>query len=391
MIDEGEQAPSFDLPAVIEGRPGRVSLDALLGESVVVLVFYPADFNPSCTDQSTDLSEFDVFRMQSDAVILAVSGDSVYSHREFARTHDLHLPLLADVGNEVAEAYGVESDDPRYPNDRAVVVIDHDGVVTYTWLADNIEQRPDIEEVQAAFEAVGDADLAVTRYREGCDRYDEARDAFVEGMGAYRRREWVLACSEFETADEKLEAAYEDFRRALRFSETEAMAVSFERGQDVVEELARAVGLLSDAASAHASRDGERGQRLRTEAEDVLERVKELGALPDPEDLPADIDDDGPTGEGLTELEAVLEGDAGDQTETDTADPVTDGTELLADSGSTDAESTDAGSTAGTAKPDADRAETVEDDEDIDEAELEALTAEIETQDASDAEDGDDR
>ena len=40
MVREGDIAPSFELPAVVDGRPGQVALDSSLGETVVVLVFY---------------------------------------------------------------------------------------------------------------------------------------------------------------------------------------------------------------------------------------------------------------------------------------------------------------------------------------------------------------
>ena len=361
MIDEGEQAPPFELPAVVGGRPARVSLGDALGESIVVLAFYPADFNPSCTDKSTDLSEFDVFRMQSDATILAISGDSIYSHRAFAETHDLHLPLLADVRGEVAAAYGVESGDTRYPTRRAVVVIDLEGRVTYTWVADNIEERPDIDAVQQAFAAVGDAELAETQYSEACERYSEGRDAFVEGMRAYRSRDWVLAGGEFETAAEALELARDGFRRSARFSEDEAMTPSFERGLRVAEELGRAVDLLEDAASAHASGNGQRGKALREEAEDVVERLRELGPPPDPEDLPADLGD-GTTGEGLSALDAAPGRSGSGDGPAAAADPG-----LAVDDQSQSEDDADA---------------------DIDEEELEALTAEIETQEASNGDSG---
>jgi peroxiredoxin len=180
VLGEGTEAPTFELPGVVEGRPVRVRLDSLLGESVVVLVFYPADFNPSCTDETTDLDEFDVFGMQSDATVLGVSGDSVYSHRAFADAYDLKLPLLADVDGEVARSYGVTAEDGRYPTRRAVVVIDHERQVTYTWVGADIE-RPDVEAVQTAFAGIDDINLAETQYREGCDRYDEATEMFVEG------------------------------------------------------------------------------------------------------------------------------------------------------------------------------------------------------------------
>jgi peroxiredoxin len=383
MIEEGEQAPSFELSGVIEGRPGRVSLDSFLGDSVVVLAFYPADFNPSCTDQSTDLDEFDVFRMQSDATVLAISGDSLFSHRAFARKHDLRLPLLADIDSEVARAYGVESGDGRYPNHRAVVVIDNDGQVTYTWLAENIEDRPNIEEVQAAFSAVGDANLAETQYRHGCGRYADGRSSFVTGMDAYRQRDWVLARGEFETSLNELAAAEDAYRRAIRFSETDAMTTSYERAERIVKQFGRAVDLLSDAASAHASSDGSRAKQLREEAQGVLTDVRGLGAPPNPDELPVDTDADTSAGESLPALDVEFDAAAGEETPAAVGDSQPAGASAgvgrltgSEETGPTDHEETPA-------ERQTDQSGEIDDDDNIDEEELEALTAEIETQDAS--------
>ena len=376
MIEEGTQAPSFELPAVIEGRPGRVSLDSFLGESVVVLAFYPADFNPSCTDGSTDLDEFDVFRMQSDATVLGISGDSLFSHRAFARTHNLRLPLLSDIDNGVARAYGVESDDGRYPNNRAVVIVDNEGRVTYTWLAENIEQRPSIDEVQAAFAAIGDASLAETQHRRGCEHYGDGRASFAAGIGSYNQRDWVLARGEFETALNQLVTAEETFRRAVRFSESDDMAISYERAEHVAQEFGRAVGLFSDAASAHASGDGSRARQLREDARTVLSNLRELGAPPDPDDRPVDADT--PAGESLPTLDVEFD-DTGEQASVaagDSPPAETDaGAGRLTRSGS--------GSDEAATEAPADQSAEVDDDNNLDDEELEALTAEIETQNAS--------
>jgi peroxiredoxin len=384
MIEEGEQAPSFELPAIIEGRPGRVSLDSFIGESVVVLAFYPSDFNPSCTDESTDLDEFDVFRMQSDATVLGVSGDSLFSHRAFARKHDLHLPLLADIDGEVAGAYGVDSGDERYPNHRAVVVIDSGGRVTYTWLAETIEERPSIEEVQAAFAAIGDANLAETQYRHGRERYEDGQASFVAGLRAYGRHEWVLARGEFETALNELAAAEDAFRRAIRFGETDAMTASYGRAEHVVQEFSRAIRLLSDAASAQASNEGLRGKQLRTEGQAALEEVRERGPLPEPDELPVDPEADEQTGEGLPAFDIAADGDTpgtvGDSPPAEDgvgADPPTGSGATGPGDTTTEDDETAVSARTG----------TEESDDDIDEAELEALTAEIETQEVS-TEDG---
>jgi len=155
MIKAGEQAPYFCLPAVVGGERREVGLVDHLEGSVVVLGFYPGDFNPACDGQSTGLDELDLFTMQRDVAVLGISGDSVHSHCAFVAEYDLHVSLLADVHGEVAEAYGVGADSPGYLTRRAVVVVDPEGVVRHAWAADALEDLPEIDRVRAAVNEVG--------------------------------------------------------------------------------------------------------------------------------------------------------------------------------------------------------------------------------------------
>jgi hypothetical protein len=231
-----------------------------------------------------------------------------------------------------------------------------------------------VDEVQAAFAAIGDASLSETQYRHGRGQYGDGRASFAAGMSSYKQRDWVLARGEFETALNRLVTAEETFRRAVRFSESDDMTLSYERAEQIAQEFARAVDLLSDAASAHASGDSSRARRLREDAQTVLSDLRELGAPPDPDDLPVDPDVDGSAGESLPEFDV-----AGEQASVVAGD-------------SPPAE-TDAGAGRLT-RPGSDEAATESptrgtevEDNDLDEAELEALTAEIETQGASEGDD----
>lgn len=358
MIGEGEPAPTFELPAVIEGRPGRIALEDLLGESVVVLAFYPAAFNPSCTDETTDLDEFEVFRLQPDADVLAISGDSVYSHRAFSEAYDLQIPLLSDVHGEVAGAYGVAADDDRYTTRRAVVVVDHEGTVIHTWLSEDIEDRPDIREVQTAFASVGDGVLAETEYRNGYDRYEAGRDTFAAGLQAFEDGDWMAARSRLEEARDTVSDSLERFERAIRFSEDEQMARPFERAREIADELRRTAGLLSDAAAAHAGGNARYGETLQEGAETRLERLDDLGAPSAPDDIPIDSGDTGL--EENRDIEGVRE-------HTASVDGGTGSTGMI-------------GAEAG-----GDAADIGEDEDELDEDELEAVTEAIETQDVSES------
>lgn len=111
MPGSGDDAPAFGLPAVVDGEFDRRSLADSLGDEVIVLMFYPADFNPACDEDGSDVGELDLFTMQKDVTIMAISPDSVHSHRAFAAEYDLKIPLLSDTRREAAEAYDVTDDE----------------------------------------------------------------------------------------------------------------------------------------------------------------------------------------------------------------------------------------------------------------------------------------
>src|SRR5262245_57089753 len=100
----GVVAPSFNLKATPDQA---VSLAECRGRPVV-LVFYPADWSPVCSDQLTVYNEvLDEFRAH-DAQLIAISVDGVWCHLAFANSRKLHFPLLADFEPKgaVAQAYG---------------------------------------------------------------------------------------------------------------------------------------------------------------------------------------------------------------------------------------------------------------------------------------------
>ncbi len=121
----GDQAPAFDL-AGTGGRRYRLSDER---GHPVVLVFYPADGSPVCTQQlrsyDEDLSDFAAL----DAVVWCLSPQDVASHEKFAADIGVKLPLLADVDKAVGAAYGVLGPLGFYR--RSVFVIDQGGTVRF--------------------------------------------------------------------------------------------------------------------------------------------------------------------------------------------------------------------------------------------------------------------
>ena len=130
MVDEGKQAPDFELTS---DAGDSVKLSDLQGKQVVVY-FYPKDDTPGCTTQACGIRDvYGEFEAEG-AVVLGVSPDSEQSHVEFKDKYTLPFALLADVGHKVADEYGVWTEKTfagkKYMGvERATFVIGEDGNV----------------------------------------------------------------------------------------------------------------------------------------------------------------------------------------------------------------------------------------------------------------------
>lgn len=372
MIAEGDTAPAFELPAVVEGDISSVSLESYLGSDIVLLVFYPADFNPACEGGTTDLDELDLFTMQKDVSVLGVSADSVYSHRAFAEEFDLHVPLLADTDASVAAAYGVDVADPSagYRNRRAVFVIEPQGDVAYVWATDDLEELPPTDAIRSAVDDIGGTETALARYRVGHAHYIEGRRVFTSAMRAFEQDEWMLAQSDFNRAYDELDEATEHFNSAVRFGEDDLDGEYYQLAEEKGELLSQAAEWLTEAASAYASGEGAEGEALRADAERTLEDAREVIEPIDPDEFPPDEAPADRRGEDTVETASLL---PEDEEEIDTS------LEIEFDDTAPEAEDVAAEVDAQDLPPDEpDTADEAE--EAIDDAELEEITAELEEQ-----------
>jgi len=130
MIASGQQAPDFTLP----DQDGKdVSLKDLRGQRVL-LVFYPLDFSPVCTDQLNVYQEVLGELEDRDVTVYGVSVDSAFCHKAFQRQLGTRIPLLADFNpkGEVARRFGAFSEDHGV-SARALVLIGPDGVVQWSY------------------------------------------------------------------------------------------------------------------------------------------------------------------------------------------------------------------------------------------------------------------
>ena len=128
MIEPGAPAPDFTLT---DQDGNEVSLSDFRGETVV-LVFYPLDFSPMCTEQLSVYQEVLPDFAAKGVRLVGISVDSAFCHYAFRQHMNLEIPLLADFHPKgaVAEAYGVFNE--KYGSaKRALVMVDPEGIVKW--------------------------------------------------------------------------------------------------------------------------------------------------------------------------------------------------------------------------------------------------------------------
>lgn len=150
-ITVGQAAPDFTLQ---NQDKQEVKLSDYKGKKNVVLVFYPLDWSPVCTNEHAclvnDMKSFDTL----DAEVLGVSVDSVWSHKAYAEKMGIKYSLLADFQprGAMADKYGVFLADKGITG-RAIIIVGKDGKVA--WLKNyDIPVVPDVKEVAAALQQV---------------------------------------------------------------------------------------------------------------------------------------------------------------------------------------------------------------------------------------------
>jgi peroxiredoxin len=150
-LPPGAPAPDFALPDA-SGRIVRLSEQR---GRPVVLVFYPLDWSPGCSQQLDLYShEHDQFARRR-ATVIGVSVDSIYSHGAWAAVRRIPFPLLADFHpkGDVARQYGVYRDEDGY-SERALYVIDERGIIRHSHVSPYLHHVPDIYDLFAALDAL---------------------------------------------------------------------------------------------------------------------------------------------------------------------------------------------------------------------------------------------
>ncbi|MFB6251321.1 MAG: redoxin domain-containing protein [Halobellus sp.] len=153
----GDAAPTFQA-TLADGDVSAFDLGDSLGDGPVVLAFFPGAFTPPCTNEMVALEEHSDDFEAAGATVYGVSADSAFSQNAFREEHGIEFGLLSDMGRAAISAYGLEIDIEDLGllgvANRAVFVVDEEGVVQHDWVAEDPTNEPDYEELLSVVESV---------------------------------------------------------------------------------------------------------------------------------------------------------------------------------------------------------------------------------------------
>jgi len=145
-VEIGDIAPDFTLT---DENGATITLSELRGRNAV-LVFYPLDFSPVCTQELKDISAVADRYAAHNAEVFGISVDSRWTHAAFKRDEQLSAHLLADFHpkGEVARRYGVYIEEAGIAN-RGTFVIDAEGRIAHKVVTSPREARDQEEYLEA--------------------------------------------------------------------------------------------------------------------------------------------------------------------------------------------------------------------------------------------------
>lgn len=146
----GDSVPDFKLPYATKDEIAKDELTpATLKGKRYLLAFYPADWSGGCTKEvCTFRDSFDDLQ-KLNIEIIAVSGDYVYSHFEWAKHHNLPFKLAGDHTREFGQKMGVYMPEHGM-HKRSVFVVGKDGKFEYIDYEYSVKDDADFNDLKAA-------------------------------------------------------------------------------------------------------------------------------------------------------------------------------------------------------------------------------------------------
>ena len=146
-IELGQKAPSFSL---YDSQKQKISSEDFKDKNLLIL-FFPLAFTSTCTKELCSVRDNIALYNNSNAQVLGISVDSLYTLNKYKEEQGLNFPLLSDFNKEVSTLY--DSLYPKFGFDmkgvskRAAFIIDKEGIIRYAEVLENASEIPNFNAI----------------------------------------------------------------------------------------------------------------------------------------------------------------------------------------------------------------------------------------------------
>lgn len=147
----GDRAPDFTLNG---SPPGDFTLSKEIKKRPIVLYFYVSDFGIMCNIAIKALVDRKGELDRHGVELVGISVDDPRMHGIWQEKMKIPFRLLSDTDGLVSRMYGVLMMDGLYQklSNRALFLIDQQGIIRYKWVAKDPAYEPDTEGLLAAIQ-----------------------------------------------------------------------------------------------------------------------------------------------------------------------------------------------------------------------------------------------
>lgn len=129
-IEVGDKLPAFSLP---NERGQTIDISNFVGQSPLVIYFYPKDDTPGCTIEACSFRDQYQGFEDLGVKVFGISSDSPESHLRFKEKYRLPYTLLSDQDKQIQKLFGVKKNFMGLIDGRVTYIIDTNGIVKHVF------------------------------------------------------------------------------------------------------------------------------------------------------------------------------------------------------------------------------------------------------------------
>lgn len=155
--------PDFTLPGTEGEEITEYQLSDHTDTGAVVLISYPFDFSPVCTEVLCDFRDAEFLSFTDNVDVFGLSLDCCYAHQKFIEEYDLPFPLLSDPTGQVTEQLGLAYDEWEHHKGvpkRSILTIDDSQTIRYKWSTEDAYESPSLDDLHDAVLVLDDTEPA---------------------------------------------------------------------------------------------------------------------------------------------------------------------------------------------------------------------------------------